>query len=80
MPRGLFNWTYSDVTEFLKERDFEFLGQRKGSHEAWINTKTQAVVDINFHGANVEFRPRTFETMIRQSKIEKKVWRKWAGS
>ncbi len=78
MPNGLFNWTYRDVVEFLKENGFKFGHEKFGSHEAWINIKTQAVVDINFHGQK-SFRPRTFETMIRQSKINKKVWRDWAS-
>lgn len=79
MPNGLFNWTYKDVTKFLKENGFEFKNELKGSHEAWINLSTQAVVEINVH-AQKTFLPRTLETMIRQSKIDKKVWRKWASS
>ena len=79
MPNGLFNWSYKDVTLFLKKNGFEFKGERAGSHEAWINLSSQTIVDINFHASKV-FRPRTLETMIRQSKIEKKEWRKWAGS
>ena len=62
--------------EFYKP---EFLENRKGSHEAWINKNTQAIVEINFHGTK-SFPPRTVETMIRQSKMDKKEWRKWAGS
>jgi predicted RNA binding protein YcfA (HicA-like mRNA interferase family) len=62
----------------LKENNFVFSNEREGSHEAWKNTKTQAMVDINFHGQK-SFRPRTLETMIRQSKIDKKVWRDWAS-
>lgn len=79
MPRGVFNWTYNDVTAFLRANGFEFLENRKGSHEAWVNKTTNAIVDINFHGGNRAFLPRTFETMIRQSKIDKKIWRAWAG-
>ena len=78
MPNGLFNWCYRDVVDFLKDNGFEFHQQRQGSHEAWINKLEQAIVDINFH-AQKSFPPRTLETMIRQSKIDKKEWRKWAG-
>jgi len=78
MPNGLFNWTYGDVIEFLKENNFVFSNERGGSHEAWKNIKTGAMVDINFH-AQKSFRPRTLETMIRQSKIDKKIWRSWAS-
>lgn len=78
MPKGISNWMYRDVVAFLIDHGFEFKGERKGSHEAWIHTETQAVVDINFH-AHKSFPPRTLETMIRQSKIKKKEWRRWAG-
>lgn len=78
MPRGLFNWNYSDVIAFLKESGFEYFEDRKGSHEAWVNKETGAVVEIQFHGQK-SFVPRTLETMIRQSKIDKKVWRNWAS-
>jgi len=78
MPRGLLNWSYKDVTEFLKDHGFEFKENKKGSHEAWIHNETQAIVDINFNGSK-EFPPRTLETMIRQSKLDKKEWRMWAS-
>jgi len=68
MPNGLSNWNYRDVIDFLKENGFKFGNQKDGSHEAWINIKTQAVVDINFHGSK-SFVPKTLETMIRQSKL-----------
>ena len=76
MAKGLSNWSYKDVAEFLKGNGFEFLEYRKGSHEAWINRVTTAVVEINVHGTK-SFVIRTLETMIRQSKIDKKVWREW---
>ena len=78
MPRSLLNWSYKDVTGFLRDHGFEFMENRKGSHEAWINKENQAIVDINFHGSK-EFPPRTLETMIRQSKLDKKEWRTWAS-
>ena len=39
MPRGLLNWSYKDVTEFLKDHGFEFKENKKGSHEAWIHNQ-----------------------------------------
>ena len=77
MPRGVRNWTYRDVVAFLKEKGFDFYNEREGSHEAWINYSTGCVVGINFH-AGKSFPPRTFETMIRQSGLSKKEWKKWA--
>ncbi len=78
MAKGLSNWSYKDVALFLKEYKFEFLEYRKGSHEAWVNRNTKAVVEINVHGQK-SFTIRTLETMIRQSKIEKKIWRDWTS-
>ncbi|HEY4476979.1 MAG TPA: type II toxin-antitoxin system HicA family toxin [Candidatus Paceibacterota bacterium] len=76
MAKGLSNWGYQDVADFLKEHGFEFLEYRKGSHEAWLNRETNAVVEINVHTSK-SFAIRTLETMIRQSKIDKKTWREW---
>ena len=80
MPRGLKNWGYSDVVDFLKARGFEFYEYRKVSHEAWIgNVKNEeAIVEVNFIGGSKSYPPRTLETMIRQSMIDKKEWRQWA--
>jgi hypothetical protein len=36
MTRRLRNWTYRDVTTFLKEHGFEYQKALKGSHEAWF--------------------------------------------
>lgn len=79
MAKGIFNWNYADVTEFLKENGFVFFEQREGSHEAWTHPQMNAVVVVNFHGNKKSFPPRTFETMVRQSRIDKKVWRAWAS-
>lgn len=78
MARGISNWTYKEVIEFLKENGFSYLESRKGSHEAWLCVKTNAIVEVNFHGNNHTYPERTLETMIRQSQIDKKTWRKWA--
>jgi len=80
MPKGLSNWSYKNIIEFLTENGFEFHEERKGSHEAWINPNTQKIVEINYHGKNGTYSERTLETMIRQSGLDKKVWRKWTQS
>ncbi|HEY9583674.1 MAG TPA: hypothetical protein VJI66_01770 [Candidatus Paceibacterota bacterium] len=79
MPNGLSNWTYRDVTDFLTKNDFEFYKYVGGSHEYWIRRKDEVIVDINKITHSESYRFRTLETMIRQSKIDKKTWRKWAG-
>jgi predicted RNA binding protein YcfA (HicA-like mRNA interferase family) len=77
MPNGLSNWSEKDVNNFLKEKGFIFYEERKGSHYALINYRTEAIVEINLNKGSYPIR--TLETMIRQSKIQKKEWRKWAS-
>ncbi len=75
MPNGLKNWSYRDLIKFLKENKFIFHKELAGSHEAWVCLETQAIVNVN--KTSSAYPPRTLETMIRQSKIVKKVWRNW---
>ncbi|OGZ06836.1 MAG: hypothetical protein A3D65_06770 [Candidatus Lloydbacteria bacterium RIFCSPHIGHO2_02_FULL_50_13] len=77
MPRGLHNWAYKDVCSFLKEHSFGFNTYLEGSHESWLNKETSSVVEVN--KTKSSYPPRTLETMIRQSKLSKDVWRTWAG-
>jgi len=77
MPNGLNNWTYKDLTRFLKESGFVFDYAKAGSHEAWVNEETSAIVEVNV--TSCSYPVRTLETMIRQSKMEKKEWRNWAS-
>ena len=78
MLKGIKNWKYKQVIKFLKDNGFVFSHQLSGSHEKWINKETDCIVEINKHGSK-EFLPRTLETMIRQSGIDKKTWKKWAS-
>ena len=82
MTRRLRNWTYREITAFLKEHGFSFLEPLKGSHGRWSkqgeNSEADRIVEVNFsHSA---YPPKTLKTMIRQSGIEVKEWIKWAGS
>lgn len=77
MPNGLRNWGYKDVLKFLKEHNFTFSKQKEGSHEAWISSDNESVVEVN--GTKSSYPIRTLETMIRQSKIDKKEWRDWSN-
>ena len=81
MPNGLKNWRYKDVISFLRTKGFSFYEQREGSHEAWINYNMNppAVVEINRNKGGESYLPKTLETMIRQSCLDKKVWRGWTG-
>jgi predicted RNA binding protein YcfA (HicA-like mRNA interferase family) len=73
MPRGLKNWKYKDVINFLKKNGFEPDHQITGSHEFWVNKSKENIVNIN--KSKKPYPQRTLETMIRQSGIDKKEWR-----
>jgi predicted RNA binding protein YcfA (HicA-like mRNA interferase family) len=82
MTRRLRNWTYREITAFLKEHGFSYLEPLKGSHERWIkrgeNGVADRIVEVNF--TRSAYPPKTLRTMIRQSGIFAKEWIKWAGS
>ena len=77
MPKGLKNWTYDNVIKFLKAHDF-FSYRPKGgsSHTLWLKVDNSAIVEVN--KTKKTYPPRTLETMIQQSGIEKDHWKGWA--
>ncbi len=76
MPRGIRNWQYKDIKQFLKEHDFVMDYQTSSSHEFWRNG--DKVVNVNYISSG-SYPPLTMKTMIRQSGIEESEWRSWAG-
>ena len=82
MTNILYNWTYRDVTRFLKENGFRYFEPLRGSHEAWIklgaNGEPKRIVEVNL--AKKSYKPKTLKTMIRQSGITQNEWIKWARS
>lgn len=74
MPNGLFNWTFSDVESFLKERKFN-LHHTNGSHFYYIGNYDKKIrqVCVPFHG-NKSIKPRIMRGIILQSGIPKKEW------
>ncbi len=81
MTSKIYNWTYRDVTHFLKENGFSFFEPLKGSHEAWIKLgddgEPNRIVEVNF--SHRSYPPKTLKTMIRQSGVEQEEWLAWAG-
>lgn len=74
MTRGLLNWTFNDVVDFLKARKF-ILNHTNGSHFYYVghtNGKYRQVC-VPFHGSKT-IKPRTMRGIILQSGIEKKEW------
>jgi hypothetical protein len=82
MTRKLNNWSYQDVTDFLKENGFSFFEELKGSRQAWIKLQEggepDRIVELNFRGGN--YSERTMKNIIRQSGIVETDWTEWAGS
>lgn len=74
MTRGIFNWTFADVENFLKERNFR-LNHTNGSHYYYVGHVNNALkqVCVPFHG-KVSIKPRTLRGIIMQSGIDKKEW------
>lgn len=74
MPRGLLNWTFSDVVDFLKVRNF-VLNHTNASHYYYVG-HTKGIyrqVCVPFHG-NRSLKPRTMNGIVLQSGIDKKEW------
>jgi len=71
MPRGLLNWTFTDVEKFLRRNHFR-LAHVKGSHYFYIGPKAR-IVQVPFHGSK-SLKPRTLKGVIRQSGIDQKFW------
>jgi predicted RNA binding protein YcfA (HicA-like mRNA interferase family) len=74
MPRGINNWSYDDVSKFLKNNGFIIKDQR-GSHCYFTGYKNDHVrmVTVPFHGRK-SINPRTMKSIIIQSGIDKSVW------
>jgi hypothetical protein len=82
MPKTLHNWTYRDVTGFLRRNGFSFFQELDGAQQSWIkleeNGEPDRIVEVSF--TSHAYSPKTLKKMIRQSGIDKDTWIKWAGS
>lgn len=82
MPRRLRNWSYKDVTDFLREHGFSFHKELRGSHQAWIKRAVGGEKDIILE-VNFTHRPYpqgTLKTFVKKSGIDKNEWFKWGES
>lgn len=81
MPRRLHNWSYNDVTDFLRENGFVFYKELKGSHEKWIKYGAEEIpnkiAEVNFR--HDTYPLKTLGKIIHQSGMTKDEWIKWAG-
>jgi predicted RNA binding protein YcfA (HicA-like mRNA interferase family) len=76
MPRGLLNWKFSEVADFLKGHQFS-LNHTNGSHYYYIGFVDNKMRQVcaPFHGSK-SLKPRTMRGIILQSGISKKDWLK----
>ena len=74
MPRGLLNWTFDEVVQFLKDNNFS-LNYVNSSHYYYIGfvDKKMRQVCVPFHGSK-SLKPRTMKGIILQSGISKVDW------
>ena len=76
MPRGLYNWTFREIVNFLKDHDFSHT-HTEGSHFYYskITSVGHFLVQVPFHGKK-SIKPRTLKAIVRQSGISIKEWLK----
>lgn len=78
MTRKYHNWTYRDVTAFLKQHGFEYQKPLKGSHQAWVKIG-EPTRRVEVHIPRDSYHPKTMKSMIRQSGIDRAEWFKWGN-
>jgi predicted RNA binding protein YcfA (HicA-like mRNA interferase family) len=80
--RRLRNWTYRDVTVFLRTHGFSYQKPLKGSHQRWTKLGENGEPDrqVELHLPRNGYEPKTLKSMIRQSGVDVEEWLKWAGS
>jgi len=82
MARRLHNWSYYEVTDFLKENGFTFYKEVGGSHEAWIKPGKDDVPDtiVGLHFTHTNYHVETMKRIVRKSGIDEEIWIKWGSS
>ncbi len=76
MTRGIFNWTFDDVVDFLKENNFR-LNYVNASHYYYVGSYNKVIrqVCVPFHGKK-SLKPKTMKGIILQSGIPQEKWLK----
>ena len=64
---------YRDIITALKNLGFKQEVGTGSSHQTWVLVKNNInyAVTVAFHGGNKEFKPKTKDSMIRQSGFSK---------
>ncbi len=76
MARRLHNWSYRELTGFLKKNGFTFFKELGGSHQAWIKRGEDGNSDkiVGLHFTHSTYSIGTMKRMIRESGIEERLW------
>lgn len=71
--------TYAEFIEIIKLNGFTFLRHGATSHQRWFRDCGERVyfVDISFHSGGDYIPAGTLQSMIRQSGLPKKLFRKY---
>ena len=74
MPRGLLNWTFTDVQNLLRVHGFR-LHHTRGSHYYFMRHHQGRIhmTHVQYHGAK-SIPPDTMRVIIKQSGIPKEEW------
>ncbi len=74
MVRGIHNWTFQDVVNFLRDHNFQH-NHTEGSHYYYVGNYGGMFrqVHVPFHGSRT-IKPRTLKGIIAQSGITKEKW------
>ena len=85
MKNKSYNWSYRDITDFLKENRFSFCEGVEGLDdypESWVKLGKKGepirIVEVDF--TTKSYEPETLKKMIDQSGISQEEWIKWAQS
>lgn len=82
MSRGLRNWNYRQVADFLRANGFRFAKELGGSHQAWTKQESGvgSEIRVEVNHTHSSYPVKTLKTMIRQSRIDQGEWVKWGDS
>jgi hypothetical protein len=82
MPRRLHNWSYRDLTDFLREKGFRFSKEIRGSHQQWtksgLKNEPDTLIEVCFR--KNAYPVGTMKGSIAKSGIPEDEWLAWSGS
>jgi predicted RNA binding protein YcfA (HicA-like mRNA interferase family) len=80
MPNKVRNWQYENVAFFLECHKFTLVKREGGSHEFWLDETKKYLVNVHRpHNSKGGYPPKTLQSMIEQSGLERAHWLKWVS-